>query len=110
MTLLTSSAIAYSYRAMYQQFVKYHLAMSLGERFSMTKNGRTGGGGLVHPKGENSMAMSGFGCKNCSEGVGGPYISPILSMNGPRKQSSYLVGPPCSVQGQFISCKLVSIA
>jgi len=56
------------------------------------------------------MAMSGFGCKNCSEGVGGPYISPILSMNGPRKQSSYLVGPPCSVQGQFISCKLVSIA
>ena len=34
----------------------------------------------------------------------------ISSVNGPRKQSSYLVGPPCSVQGQFISCKLVSIA
>jgi len=33
----------------------------------------------------------------------GRAISLILSTNEPRKQSSYLIGPPCSVQGQFIS-------
>ena len=38
-------------------------AMILGDWFCMSRKGRTGGGGLVHPKGVNSMAVSVFGCK-----------------------------------------------
>jgi len=40
------------------QFAKLLPAMSLGDWSG------TGGGGLVHPKGENSMAVSGLGCEN----------------------------------------------
>ena len=78
---------------MCQQFAKLLSAMSLGDW------GGTGGGGLVHSKGENSMAVSGLGCEN-------PWVSHFshLSANGPRKQLSYLVGPPCSVQGSVESC------
>ena len=36
-------------------------AMSLGDRFCMSR--KTGGGGWVHPMGETCMAMSGLGCK-----------------------------------------------
>ena len=35
-------------------------AMSLGVRFCVSRKGRTGGGGWVHPKGANSMAASGL--------------------------------------------------
>ena len=36
----------------------------VGAWFSVSKKGGTGGGGLVYaPKGENSMAVPGFGCK-----------------------------------------------
>ena len=37
--------------------------MSLGDRFCMSKKGRTGEGERVHPKGKNSMAMSWLGCR-----------------------------------------------
>ena len=47
-----------------------------------------GGGGRLVTKGENSIAVCGFGCRK--------------SLNGPGKQSSHLTGPPCSVQMQFI--------
>jgi len=33
-----------------------------------------GSSNLVHPKGENSMAMSGLGCGNPSVGVGEPFF------------------------------------
>ena len=36
--------------------------MPMGDRFFMSKKGRTGGDGRVHRKGENSMAMSWVGC------------------------------------------------
>jgi len=36
------------------------LAMSLGLRFCVSRKGRTGEGGWVHPKGANSMAVSGL--------------------------------------------------
>jgi len=36
------------------------LAMPSGDRFYMSRKGRTGGGGWVHPKGANSMAVSGL--------------------------------------------------
>jgi len=37
------------------------LAMSFGDRFCMSRKGRTGGSGWVYPKGANSMAVSGLG-------------------------------------------------
>jgi len=43
------------------------------------ENGGTVGDGLVHPKDENSMAMSGLGCENPSVGVGEPFLPLILS-------------------------------
>ena len=51
---------------MCQQFVKLLPAMSLGDW------GGTGGGGLVHSKGENSMAVTGLGCENP---LGEPFLS-----------------------------------
>ena len=38
----------------------YSIAMSLGNWFCMSRKGETGGGGLVHPESENSMAMYGL--------------------------------------------------
>ena len=35
----------------------YSIATSLGNCFCMSRKGGTGGGGLVHPESENSMAM-----------------------------------------------------
>ena len=52
---------------------------SLGDWFHVSREGGTGGGGLVHPKGENSMACLGF-----SVGVSEPFRL-FLSANGPRK-------------------------
>ena len=43
-------------------------------------------GWYIHPKGEKHMAVSGFGCKKIPQLV-------ISHTNGPRKQSSYLIGP-----------------
>jgi len=39
-----------------------YLAMSLGDRFCVSRKGETGGGGWVHLKSTNSMAMSGLAC------------------------------------------------
>ena len=41
----------------------YSIAMSLGTCFCMSRKGGTGGGGLVHPESENSMAMYGLAVK-----------------------------------------------
>ena len=41
----------------------YSIAMSLGNCFCMSRKGGTGGGGLVHPESENSMAMYGLAVK-----------------------------------------------
>ena len=58
--------------------------VSFWDLFCVSSKGGTGGGGLVHPKVENTMAVSGFGCVHVGS-------------------LSYLVGPPCSIQGWFIS-------
>jgi len=34
-----------------------------------------GGGGLMHPKCDNSMAVSGLGCENPSVEMGEPFLS-----------------------------------
>ena len=62
-------------------------------------NGGTRGGGLVHPKGENSMAMFGLGCENPSVGAGEPFFPLDFKCKWTQKTVSYLTGPPCSVQG-----------
>ena len=50
-------------------FIMSLLAMSLGLKFCMNRKGRTGGGGWVHPKGANSMAMSGLACRKALVGT-----------------------------------------
>ena len=57
----------------------------------MSRKGGTGGGGLVHPKGANSMAMSGLICRKALVGTGRA-ISVLFGING--NKPSYLVGPP----------------
>jgi len=52
-------------------------AMSLGNRFCISRKGRSGGGGWVHLKGANDMS-----------GLGMPFVL-YLNVNGPRKQFSY---------------------
>jgi len=51
-------------------------------------------GWYIHPKGENSMAVCGFGCIN-------PSVGSLHKWSW--KQSYHLTGPPCSVQVRFIS-------
>ena len=43
------------------KFMVSYLAMSLGDRFCMSRKGGTGRDGWVNPKGANSMAVSGLG-------------------------------------------------
>ena len=45
-------------------------AVSFGDRFYFRKNHRIGGGGWVHPKGANSMAVSGLGSRDDLVGTG----------------------------------------
>jgi len=47
---------------------QHNLRCHLGDWFCVSRNGGTGGGGLVHPNGENSTAVSGLGCENPSAG------------------------------------------
>jgi len=51
-------------------FMMSYLAMSLGDRFHMSRKGGTGGGGWVHPKGANSMTMSELACEKPLVGAG----------------------------------------
>jgi len=68
-------------------------AMSLGLRFCVSRKGQTEGGGWVHPKGANSMAMSGLTCRKALVGTGRA-ISVLFGINGLRNKPFYLVGPP----------------
>ena len=49
--------VAYLQRETFS-FMMSHLPMSLGDRFCDSRKGGTRGGGWVHPKGANSMALS----------------------------------------------------
>jgi len=62
--------------------------------FCFLRKGGTGGGGWVHPKGVNSMATSGLGCRNDLVGTGRA-TSFLFGINGVvRNKWSHLVGPP----------------
>ena len=50
-------------------------AMSFENRFYVSRKGGIGGGGWVHPKGANSMAMSELGCINDLVGIGKTILS-----------------------------------
>ena len=54
--------------------------MSLGLTFYMSRKGRTGGG-WVHPKGANSMAVSGLICRKALIATGRA-ISILFGING----------------------------
>ena len=47
-----------------------HPAMSLGDKLCVSRKGGTGGGGWVHPKGANSMAVSGLRGRKVMVGTG----------------------------------------
>jgi len=49
-------------------------AISLGDWFCMNRKCGTGGGGWVHPKGTNSMTVSGLGCEKPLVGVDNPFL------------------------------------
>ena len=68
-------------------------AMSLGLRFCVSRKGRTGGGGWVHPKVANCMATSGLIFRSDLVGTGRT-ISVLCAINGVRNKRSHLVGPP----------------
>ena len=54
----------------------------------------------MHPKGANSMAMSGLTCRMALVGTGRA-ISVLFGINGLGNKPSYLVGPPFLV---FMAC------
>jgi len=60
-------------------------AMSLGLRFCMSRKGGTGIGGWVHPKGANSMAVSGLVFRSNLVGTGRA-IPILFGINGVRNQ------------------------
>jgi len=68
-------------------------AMSLGLRFCVSRKGWTGGGGWVHPKGANSMVVSGLIFRRDLVGTGRA-VSILFGINGVRNKRSQLVGPP----------------
>ena len=46
----------------------------------------------MHPKDANSMAASGLGCRKALVSIG--WVISLLCMNGLRKETPGLVGPP----------------
>ena len=73
-------------------FMMSHPAMSLGDRLCASRKGGAGGGGWVHPKGANSMAVPGLSFEQPLVGAG--YANSwVLSINRPRKQWSHLAEP-----------------
>ena len=73
-------------------------AMSFGDWFCFSRKGRIGGGGWVHPKGANNMAVYGLVCRNNLVGTGRA-ISFFFSINGARnKDTEHVVNT--------VACKL----
>ena len=66
------------------------LAVSFGLRFCVSRKGGTWGGGWMHPKGANSMDVSGLVSRNNLVGTG----RAISVLFGVRNGQSHLVGPP----------------
>ena len=67
----------------------FHLVMSLGamffgDRFCVSRKDETGGGGWVHPKGADSIAIFGLSFGNTLAGNGWA-VSVLLYTNGLRK-------------------------
>ena len=67
--------------------------MPFGDRFCCSRKGGTEEGGWVHPKGADSMGISGIRFGNDLVGTGRA-ISVIFGINGVKNKRSHLVGPP----------------
>ena len=59
----------------------------------------------MHPKDENSMAVSGLGCRN-NLVVTGRAISALLGIIIVRNERSHLVGPPFPVYKAFLARRI----
>jgi len=66
----------------------------------MSREVGTGGYGSVHPRGKNSIAVSGLGYRKALVGTGWAF-SLLLCTNGLRKQSSGLAWPLFLVMKTF---------
>jgi len=75
----------------------------------MSRKGGTGGGWWVHPKGANSMVMSGRACRKALVGTGRA-ISVLFGINRLRNKPSYLVGPPFLALTAHFSASQVGIS
>jgi len=62
----------------------------------VNRKGGTGGGGWVHPKGANSMAVPGLVLRSDLAGTGRA-ISVLFGINRVRNKRSHLVEPPFPV-------------
>jgi len=80
----------------------------LGDRFRFSRKGGIGGGGWVHLKGADSMAISGLSFRNALVGSGW-VTAVLLCVNGLIKQSShparcpFPMGKPLSKSGQAVA-------
>ena len=63
-------------------------AMPFGDRFCMSRKGRTWGGRGLYPLGANSMAVSGLSCRKALVHTGWP-ISVLFGINGLRSKLSH---------------------
>ncbi len=75
----------------------------------MSRKGGTRGGGWVHPKGENGVVQPWTGRGKPLLGAGWA-VSLVFCMNGHRKQSCHLVGPPFQAPTAFFVLERVGIA
>ena len=77
-------------------------AMSLGDRFCMSRKGGIVGGGWVHPKGGNSMAVRYV--ERSWLALGGPFLSFLALTDFESSCLACIVGPPFPyVHGLFFS-------
>ena len=67
--------------------------MFFGDRFCISRKGKIGGGGWMHPKGANSMAASGLVFRSDLVGTE-KTISVLFGINRVGNKQFHLVGPP----------------
>ena len=76
-------------------------AMSFGDIFWFSRNGGTGGGEWVYPKGADSMAVFGVSFGNTLVGSGS--VTSVLCTNALRKQSLFCMAPNCQLRAMTIA-------
>jgi len=83
--------------------------MSFRDRFCFSRKGGIGGGGWVHPKGANSMAVSGLVSRIDLVGTGRAN-SVLFGINGVRNKRSHLVEPHFQRSRPFFQLQQVGVS